>query len=61
MSTEYPRMNSRRTSISTHSVLHLLLLLLKQLLTKDIWGPLTRFCLFAEPELRKNRLISAHS
>lgn len=61
MSTEYPRMNSCRTSIYTRSVLHLLLLLLKQLLTKDTWGPLTRFSLSAEPDLRKNWLISAHS
>lgn len=61
MSAEYPRMNSPRTSISTRSVLHLLLVLLKRLLTKDIWGPLRRFCLFPEPALRENWLISAHS
>lgn len=61
MSTEYPHMNPRRTSVYTRSVRHLLLLLLRRLLTKDIWGPLSRFCLFAEPSLRRNWLISAHS
>lgn len=61
MSTEYPRMNSPRTSIYTRPVLHLLLVLLRRLLIEDIWGPLTRFCVFAEPNPRKNRLISAHS
>ena len=61
MSTAYPRVNSHRTSISTRAVLHLLLLLPKWRLTKDIWGPLTRLCLSAKPSPRENWLISARS